>query len=151
MDRGSGLAVAVLGVAIIIAGASVLLKPEKSTATWIYREASETIGNIPEIGDLFQGGLEKITEDPAQDDVLAKIGYYVVDVHHRIGAFDIGTADSVTEAKSIAEESGLATTLLGIFIVSIGVLITRSEDEEGQENEEVKYERKPNGKVVKSE
>ncbi|KXA90025.1 hypothetical protein AKJ57_04580 [candidate division MSBL1 archaeon SCGC-AAA259A05] len=130
LGKLSGGIILLLGFGILAAGACVLLKTEESTATWYYHKGNEVLGDIPGIGDFLQEGLGALTESPAEGDAIAKIGYKVIGIHHRIGIFDVAEADSWDEAKSIASNVGLVTSGFGVLLLLVGSLVVSSGEKE---------------------
>ncbi len=129
LGKVAGALVALLGIFVLFAGASVIMKTEKAAATWYYKEGMETVDEIPYFGDYFQGRIETFTESPAEGDYIAKLGYRVIDLHHKIGIIDISRADSESEAKDIASTAGLTTAGVGVVILIISAGVASMEEE----------------------
>lgn len=121
-----GAIVVVIGLAVLLAGICVLFKTEKSAATWYYHEGEEALGSVPWIGDLLRKGIEAFTDSPAQGDPVAKVGYRVVDLHHRIGIFDVEEADSGDEAINTASMAGVSTVGVGGVFLLVGGFLAGS-------------------------
>jgi hypothetical protein len=97
-----------IGLGILFAGAAVVLEPEKSAMNWI---AWKFKGEVPFFGRLVPepyGGI------------LPTIGKYVIEVHHRIGVWDVSKA--LLRADKIAKEAGAVTAGIGIVLMVIALL-----------------------------
>lgn len=113
MSKVIGGIVAIIGLAILVAGACAALKPERSLRTWAYREATE---DLPGVGDWI--------ENPGEGDIIAKIGSYVVEIHHSIGILDPADATTPGEMEGTAQNAGIATAGFGIFLMVVGGLVS---------------------------
>ncbi|MFW5912256.1 MAG: hypothetical protein ACOCZP_00990 [Candidatus Hadarchaeota archaeon] len=110
----------IIGLILLSAGLCVLAEADRSTATWYYHEGSEKIADIPTIGGFIEEGLETFTESPADGRITAKIGYRILEIHHRIGILDIEEAQSWNEAEDTATNAGILTMGIGVLFLFCG-------------------------------